>query len=193
MDQFDIELAQASEQGSQMWVDIRAGRFTSSENWKLMESGTREMNAAELAARPKTGKGSKSKYIEDPSCLSETTETYIRTKVAETLTGQASHEFWSHATAWGDEYEPIAAEHYANKFQCEYEILSFVPFGDHAGGESLFHVVAFLIASSSAFKQVISLYLVFDSPFLRLSNAIIQASNSSGDAAAIFALFSANG
>lgn len=134
MDAFEIELAGASEQGSQMWVDIRAGRFTSSEMWKLMESGTREMNAAELAARPKKGKGSATKFIEDPACLSKTTETYIRTKVAETLTGQCSPNIWSHATAWGDEMEPVAAEYYAQKKGIEYEILSFVPFGDHAGG-----------------------------------------------------------
>ncbi len=134
MDAFDIELAQASEQGSPMWENIRAGRFTASEFWKLMESGTREMNAAELAARPKTGKGSKSKFIEDPACLSKTTQTYIFQKVAETLTGQTDNEVFSHATKWGDDMEPIAAEEYAKRFGCEFEILSFVPYGDHAGG-----------------------------------------------------------
>lgn len=134
MDQFEIELSQASEQGSQQWFDIRAGRFTSSEMWKLMESGTREMTAAELAKRPKTGKGSKSKFIEDPTCLSKTTETYIRTKVAEMLTGQVTPNVWSHATAHGDEMEPFAAEEFAKRYNVEFEILSFVPFGDHAGG-----------------------------------------------------------
>jgi len=133
-DAFDEALAQASEQGSQNWIDIRAGRFTSSEIWKLMESGTREMNPAELKARPKTGKGSKSKFIEDPSCLSKTTETYIRTKVAETLTGQSVGEIFSHATAHGDAMEPYAAEEWAKRTGLEYEILSFVPWGDHAGG-----------------------------------------------------------
>jgi len=134
MDAFEIELAQQSEQGSQIWHDIRAGRFTSSEMWKLMESGTREMNAAELAARPKTGKGSKTKFVEDPSCLSKTTETYIRTKVAETLTGQCAPQVFSYATAGGDEMEPFAAQEWATRKGLEYEILSFVPFGDHAGG-----------------------------------------------------------
>lgn len=134
MDQFEQELAQASEQGSKMWTDIRAGRFTSSEMWKLMESGTREMTPAELQARPKTGKGSKSKLIEDVSCLSKTTETYIRTKVAETLTGQSTPNVFSYATAHGDEMEPFAADEWAKRNGIEYEILSFVPFGDHAGG-----------------------------------------------------------
>lgn len=134
MDAFEIALAQQSEQGSQMWVDIRAGRFTSSEMHKLMESGTREMNAAELAARPKTGKGSKTKYIEDPSCLSETTITYIYSKVAETLTGQAAEQINSAPTRWGEEMEPFAAEFFKEKTGLDYEIISFVPFGDHAGG-----------------------------------------------------------
>lgn len=134
LDAFDIELGLASEQGSQMWIDLRAGRFTSSEMWKLMESGTREMNAAEKAARPKSGKGSKTNFVEDPSCLSKTTETYIRTKVAETLTGQCSPNVFSHATAHGDEMEPYAAEEFAKRYNVEYEILSFVPFGEHSGG-----------------------------------------------------------
>lgn len=134
MDAFQEALAQTSEQGSQMWIDIRAGRFTSSENWKLMESGSRLMTPDELKKRPKTGKGSAAKYIEDISCLSKVTETYIRTKVAETLTGQVSEIAYSHATAWGSDMEPIAAEEYAKRFGVEYEILSFVPWGDHAGG-----------------------------------------------------------
>lgn len=134
MDKFEEELCLASEQGSQNWIDLRAGRFTSSEMWKLMESGTREMTPAELAARPKTGKGSKSKFVEDVSCLSKTTETYIRTKVAEALTGQCAPNVFSYATAHGDEMEPFAAEEWAKRKGIEYEILSFVPFGDHAGG-----------------------------------------------------------
>jgi hypothetical protein len=133
-DAFDLELAQASEQGSQNWIDIRAGRFTASEFWKLVESGTREMNAAELAARPKTGKGSKSRFIEDPACLSKTTQTYIYQKVAETLTGHAAEPIFSQATTWGDTMEPIAAEYIASVRGWEYDILSFVPYGDHAGG-----------------------------------------------------------
>lgn len=133
-DAFDDELAAVSEQGSQNWFDIRAGRFTASEFHRLMKSGTREMTEAELKARPKTGKGSKSKLIEDPSCISDDTMTYIYQKVAETLTGQAGNEFFSHATQWGDDLEPVAAEAYAERFKCEFDILSFVPYGDHAGG-----------------------------------------------------------
>lgn len=134
LDQFEIELAQQSEQGSQMWADIRAGRFTAGEYWKLMESGTREMTAEELKARPKTGKGSKTKFIEDPKCLSAATITYIYSKVAEAMTGHAAEPVNSQATRWGDDLEPFAAEYFTKVTGLEYDIISFVPFGAHAGG-----------------------------------------------------------
>lgn len=133
-DAFDDELAAVSEQGSQNWFDIRAGRFTSSEFHRLMKSGSREMTPAELAARPKTGKGSKSKFIEDPACISDDTLTYIYQKVAETMTGQVDTTPPSYAMQHGDQMEPFAAEVYAERFKCEFDILSFVPYGDHAGG-----------------------------------------------------------
>lgn len=134
MDAFDLALTEASEQGSPQWFDGRAGRFTSSEIFKLMESGTRLMNAAELAARPKSGKGSASKYTEDPTALSKPTLTYIRNKVAETLTGQAENSIYSQATAHGDTWEPVAAEYFTKMTGMEFEILSFKPYTDHAGG-----------------------------------------------------------
>lgn len=134
MDQFEIELAQASEQGSQIWHDVRAGRFTASQMHLLMSSGTRPMTDAELKARPKTGKGSSAKMIEDPTILSKATTTYIRSKVAETLTGRASQEVFSHALAHGQEMEPMAAEFFTEKTGLEFENISFVAFGEHSGG-----------------------------------------------------------
>jgi hypothetical protein len=134
MDQFEIELAQASEQGSPIWHDIRAGRFTSSQMHLLMSSGTRPMTDAELKARPKTGKGSTAKLIEDPTILSKATTTYIRSKVAETLTGHAAEKLDSAPTRWGEDLEPIAAEYFKDKTGLDFEIVSFVPWGDHAGG-----------------------------------------------------------
>lgn len=134
MDEFEKELAQAAEQGSKIWFDIRAGRFTSSKMHELVKSGSRLMTPAELKARPKSGKGSSSKYIEDPSCLAKGTETYIRSRVAETLTGQAAADVFSHATSWGDEWEPVAAEQFKLRTGLDFEIVSFVPYGDHAGG-----------------------------------------------------------
>ncbi len=132
--ELDLALQLASEQGSQNWHDLRAGRFTSSEIHRLIKSGDRLMTQSELDARPKSGAGSKSKHIEDPTKFSPDGITYIEEKVAEVLTGQCEPNQWSHATAWGDDWEPVAAEYYAQKFSCEFEIISFQPFNEHAGG-----------------------------------------------------------
>lgn len=134
MDDFDLALAEASEQGSPIWHDIRAGRFTSSKIYRLIKTGERLMTETELANRPKKGKGSTAKYTDDPTKFSPDGQTYIEEKVAEVLTGEAPVEFFSHATAWGDTWEPFAAEHYAKKFNVEFDIISFQPFGEHAGG-----------------------------------------------------------
>jgi YqaJ-like viral recombinase domain len=136
MDIFDQELAQASEQGSPIWKDIRAGRFTSSEIYRLMGAGKREMTDQELKARPKTGVGSKSKYIEDVSILPDGFMTYVEEKVAEVLTGISKQDIFSHATAWGDEWEPVADEFFQKRTGLVTIPCSFVPFGDHAGGTS---------------------------------------------------------
>jgi hypothetical protein len=134
MDDFELELAQQGEQGSQIWNDIRAGRFTSSQMHLLMSSGTREMTIEELKQHKLKNPKSKAKMIEDPNILSKATVTYIRAKAAETLTGHTAEEVNSAPTRWGDDFEPIAAEYFTEKTGFEFEIISFVPFGDHAGG-----------------------------------------------------------
>lgn len=134
MDDFEKALAEQSEQGSQMWADIRAGRFTSSQMHLLMSSGTREMTPEELKQYKLKNPKSKAKMIEDPTILSKATTTYIRSKVAETLTGRASQEVFSHALAHGQDMEPIAAEYFTEKTGLEIEPISFVAFGDHSGG-----------------------------------------------------------
>ena len=134
MDAFDKELYQVAEQGSENWHKIRAGRFTASEIHRLMKSGSRDMSPEELKQRPKEGKGSKSKKIEDPNLMSPDTVTYIRTKVAEVLTGRVVEGRMSGPMLDGIEWEPYAAEYYKQKFGVELEIAGFKMFGDHAGG-----------------------------------------------------------
>lgn len=134
MDAFELELAQQGEQGSQIWHDVRAGRFTSSQMHLLMSSGTREMTEEEKKAHKIKFPKSKAKLIEDPAVLSKATVTYIRSKAAETLTGHTAEEVNSAPTRWGDDFEPIAAEYFTEKTGFEFEIISFVPWGDHAGG-----------------------------------------------------------
>lgn len=134
LDAFERELSEQAEQGSPVWFDIRAGRFTSSEGHRLMKSGKRPMTVEELNARPKSGPGSSAKMIDDPRILSDDTLTYIRQKVAEVLTGQVKEKTWSHATGWGDDWEPHAAEFFAKVRGVELEPIGFKAIGDHAGG-----------------------------------------------------------
>lgn len=134
IDEFEKALYQQAEQGSENWHKIRAGRFTSSEMHRLMKSGSRPMTDAELKARPKEGKGSKAKTIEDPNLMSPDTVTYIRQKVAEILTGRVAEGGMSNAMLNGIEWEPFAAEYYAQKYGVELYPAGFKPFGDHAGG-----------------------------------------------------------
>lgn len=134
MDKFDEELYQQAEQGSENWHLIRAGRFTSSEIHHLMKSGSRDMTPEELKQRPKDGKGSKAKKIEDPNLMSPDTLTYIRAKVAEVLTGRVVETYPNNAIQHGIDWEPYAAEFFAKKYNVELEPAGFRAVGDHAGG-----------------------------------------------------------
>ena len=133
MDEFDKALAEAYDQKSDEWHDIRAGRFTASTMYKILSPGYRKMNSEELKARPKTGEGSKTTYIEDISILSDDAKKYVLAKVAEILTGRSKIKTYSHAAAWGEECEPLAADFFASRKEVELTQVGFIPFGNHAG------------------------------------------------------------
>lgn len=122
------------EQGSDEWDQVRCGRYTSSEWHFLMECGKRPMNKAELDARPKTGKGSKTTLVPDPSKMSATGIKYIRKKVWETLTGQPMQQAYAYPMVRGKEMEPEAVEAAEKRFGFETYTVGFQVFGDHAGG-----------------------------------------------------------
>lgn len=122
------------DQGSELWEAIRIGRFTSSEFHKLIEPGKRDMTEEELKARPKSGKGSKTTQIVDPSILSTATETYIRVKVAEVLTGRPKPQSYAYPLVYGKEMEPEAVEHFGRLTGLECFEVGFQPYTDHAGG-----------------------------------------------------------
>lgn len=121
-------------QGSEAWDTIRVGRFTSSEFYKLVEPGKRDMTPEELAVRPKSGKGSKTTQIIDPSILSPATETYIRIKVAEVLTGRPKPQSYAYPLVYGKEMEPEAVEYFERLTGLECFEVGFQPYTDHAGG-----------------------------------------------------------
>lgn len=122
------------QQGSDAWDAIRVGRFTSSEIYKLMECGKRPMTAEELKARPKSGKGSKTTQVPDPSKMGAAGLTYINQKVAEVLTGKPRPSAYAYPLVYGKEMEPEAVAFYENKFGVVCEEVGFQVWTDHAGG-----------------------------------------------------------
>jgi hypothetical protein len=121
-------------QGSDEWDAIRLGRFTSSEIYKIMECGKRDMTPEELAARPKKGPGSKTTKVPDPSKMSQTGFSYIRKKVWETLAGRPLPGPYAFPLVYGKETEPIAVEYFEEKYAIKTEPTGFQVFSDHAGG-----------------------------------------------------------
>jgi hypothetical protein len=124
------------EQGSEEWEQIRLGRFTSSEFYKLMSFGKRLMTTEELKLRPKSGKGSKTTTVTDYSKFSETGMTYIKMKVAETLTGIHQEQAYAYPLVYGKMQEPEAVAYFEKITGLETEVIGFQPFGSHAGGSA---------------------------------------------------------
>lgn len=122
------------EQGSEDWENIRAGRFTSSEIYKIMTFGYRQMTEKELAARPKTGKGSKVTRAIDTTVMGTDGIGYIRQKVAEVLTGQPKRPSYAYPLVYGKETEPEAVEYFEKRNSVQCEAIGFQTWGDHAGG-----------------------------------------------------------
>jgi hypothetical protein len=121
-------------QGSDEWDKIRLTRFTSSEWHKLMDCGKRPMTEVELKARPKTGKGSKTTQVPDPTKMSDKGLKYIRQKVWETLSGKNLPQAYAFPLVYGKETEPEAVLYFEEKFGVETIQVGFQVFGDHAGG-----------------------------------------------------------
>jgi hypothetical protein len=115
LDAFEIELAEAAQQRSQAWRDIRAGKFTASENYKLM--GEPRSKAAREAGE-----------------WSDTAMTYINTKVAEEMTGQVHQNSAAYPMVWGEDMEPLAKEHFTKVTGEEVRYSGFKMFNPHAGG-----------------------------------------------------------
>jgi len=82
--------------------EIRISNFTSSQIFRLCGAGKRKMNTEELAARPKTGKGSTVTTIEDYSILNDTALEYINEKKIERNIGRSINLVkQTRATLWG--------------------------------------------------------------------------------------------
>lgn len=103
------------DQNSPEWDQIRSGRFTASEIWKLM-------------VPPKT------KLAVDAGELSETALSYVNDKVAEVMTGQCKQQGYAFPLVWGTEKEPEAIAEFIARTGYGYQKVGFFPYTDHAGG-----------------------------------------------------------
>ncbi|TJZ75612.1 lambda exonuclease family protein [Chitiniphilus eburneus] len=95
-----------NEQGSQAWRDGRAGRITAScfaEAIAMKEVVTQRENK-------KQGLERKTKLVP-----TDTRNTYMRSLIAEILSGQPKPEVSSRSLEWGKEHEPLARELYELK------------------------------------------------------------------------------
>lgn len=93
------------EQRSPEWYDLRKGKITSSEVYKLMGR----------------------------DALTETAKTYLLEKVSE-LYGGESEPISAAALEWGTQLEPLAIDVYSEKKQIVVEKASFLPYNDSYGG-----------------------------------------------------------
>ena len=127
------EIISLADQSTDMWERARLTKFTSSENYRLMTDGKREMTASELKVMKLANPKSKAKTIEDINILSEGARTYVLEKVAETITGESAF-FENFATKWGTEHEPIARKEFEKLTGLDVEQVGFVPFNEYSGG-----------------------------------------------------------
>lgn len=106
---FDEIVGTLSDQRSIDWERIRLGRFTASEINKLMGKRT--------ANKPFT----------------DTAMTYIKSKIAEQLTGVSEQKHGA-ALEWGLDNEGEAIQVFQQRTGLKVDVAMFVPYGDHAGG-----------------------------------------------------------
>jgi hypothetical protein len=134
LDAFELELAEASGQRTEAWRDIRAGKFTASEIYKLM-------------GEPR------SKAAKDAGEWGDEATTYINTKVAEHMTGQVHPSATANSLEWGTDMEPVAKEHFTIVTGKIVEFAGFKIYNQHAGGSSDGHVGDFLIEIKCPFNS----------------------------------------
>jgi hypothetical protein len=103
------------DQGSEGWEELRLGRFTASEIYKLMTEP-------------------RNKVDKDAGKLSDGAMTYVQIKVAEALTGQGKIDKYAPAKEYGKDMEERAVEYFLEvNPTLDYMPAEFFLWGDHAG------------------------------------------------------------
>lgn len=93
------------EQRSPEWFEMRRGKITSSEIYKIMSKGE----------------------------FSETAKSYLLEKVCEHFNGY-TEPATGQALDWGTELEPVAIQHYEEMTGVKVDKASFIPYDEHYGG-----------------------------------------------------------
>ena len=101
-------------QGTPEWHQVRAGRFTSSEVWKL-------------TVQPR------SKKDQEAGVMSKTAQTYIKEKLQERLSGKPKESGDWKQTEWGNENEPLAISKYEQMTGNQVHQVGFIPHGENSG------------------------------------------------------------
>jgi hypothetical protein len=133
-DAFEMELAEAAGQRTQEWRDIRAGKFTASEMWRLMGE-----------PRSKTAK--------EAGEWGDEAVTYINIKVAEELTGHIHDSGSAMSLEWGTDMEPVAKQQFTKVTGKDVGFCGFKVYNAHAGGSADGHVDDFLIEVKCPFNS----------------------------------------
>ena len=139
-DEIRQAIANETEQRSESWLQMRLGKFTGSQIYRLMANVKRPMTEQELANR---AKGSKATTIEDVNILSDGAITYIEENIGEIWTGQSPHDFWSAATSWGEDNEGYAREEFEKRMGVKILLNGhniWKEYPNEAGGSSDGHV-----------------------------------------------------
>lgn len=150
-------------QHSKEWLDDRLGMITSSAGSVLMSPPKqfkpsvtikekidwliKRGKSEELQALAESLKKDLSKFKNDdfkdvydntpPEIIDDLTPgalTYIRRKVAERLTGWREEETFSRPTDWGNTYEPVAKQEFAEFLGIKILDMPFVMYGEFCGG-----------------------------------------------------------
>lgn len=106
-----------TKQGTPEWFELRRGRFTASEIYKL-------------TAEPRK------KADKEAGKMGGTAMSYVLEKVHERLSGQVKDEVFSKALEWGKENEPIAIERYEQLTGNKVREVGFLTYGNNAGASA---------------------------------------------------------
>lgn len=122
------------EQGSDLWHELRTGKFSASEWHRLMGEAKRDMTEGELKLWKEHNPKSTAKTCIDPMLLSTGAMTYCMEVASERITKMPAKEFYENdAMRWGKLYESPAKKLFSLVYDVEGINVGFVKHTDGSG------------------------------------------------------------